>query len=72
MLDYILDYTDLYDMHERDQERRLRRHPKCEKCKERITDEHFFNIDGTFICGECLGDYISENFKVNTDDYLEE
>lgn len=69
---YIPDYTDLHAIHEREQERRLRRHPKCERCKERITDEHFYNIDGTFICGECLDDYISENFKVNTEDYMED
>ncbi len=69
---YIPDYTDLHAEHEREQERRLRKHPKCERCKERITDEKFYNIDGTFICKDCLDDYISENFKVNTEDYLED
>lgn len=71
-MEYIPDYTDLHREYEAEQERRLRRHPKCERCKERIVAEKFFNIDGTFICEDCLDDYINENFKVNTDDYLED
>lgn len=72
MYEYIPDYTEQHAMYEAEQERRLRKHPRCERCKERIVDEEFYNIDGTFICEECLDDYISEHFKVNTDDYMED
>lgn len=71
-MEYIPDYNDLFDEYEADQERRLRKYPRCERCKERIVDEEFYNIDGTFICEDCLDDYLSENFKVKTDDYMED
>lgn len=66
-MDYVPDYTDLHAEYEREQERRLERLPKCEVCGEPIVDEQFYNIEGTYICLECIND-----FKVNTDDYMED
>ena len=68
MSDYIPDYTDLHAEHEREQERRLEQYPKCDHCREPITDEKFYNIDGTFYHKECLD---SEYLK-DTEDYMEE
>ncbi len=68
MSEYIPDYTDLHDEYERDHESRLAKFPKCDYCGEPITDEHFYNIDGTFICETCLND----EFRKNTEDYMEE
>lgn len=68
MSEYIPDYTDLHAEYEREQERRLRKHPKCDHCRERITDEKFYNIDGTFYHTECLN---SEYLK-DTEDYMED
>lgn len=67
-MDYIPDYNELYSEYERQQERLLDKYPKCDNCEEPITDEHFYNIDGTFICEECMRNM----YRVDTDDYIEE
>lgn len=66
-MDYIPDYTEQHDMYEAAQERRLRKYPKCDCCGERIVEEKFYNIEGTYICENCISDYL-----VDTDDYLED
>ena len=66
-MDYIPDYTELHAMYEAEQERRIEKYPKCDCCGERILDDSFFNIEGTYICERCIDDY-----KVNTDDYVED
>jgi formylmethanofuran dehydrogenase subunit E len=68
MLDYILDYTDLHAEYEAEQERRLEKYPKCDCCGESITDDYFYNIDGTFICESCMRD----EYRKNTEDYMED
>jgi formylmethanofuran dehydrogenase subunit E len=65
---YIPDYNDLHDEYERKRESALDKYPKCDICGEPITDEFFYDIDGTFICEECL----KTEYRKNTDDYLED
>ena len=65
--DNIPDYTEQYEAYEAEQERRLRKHPKCDCCGERIVDDKFYNIEGTYICKVCIEDY-----EVDTEDYMEE
>ena len=67
-MDYIPDYNDLYDEYERERERRLEKYPKCDCCDNHITDEHFYNIDGTFICEACL----NSEYRKYTNDYIED
>lgn len=50
-----------------EKEDELERYPKCDCCDEIIQDEHFFIIDGEYICQNCLEEY----FKVRTEDYIE-
>ncbi len=66
-MDYIPDYNDLHDEYEREQESKLDRYPKCDCCGEPITDDYFYNIDGTFICETCL----NEEYRKNTEDYID-
>lgn len=66
-MDYIPDYTELHAAFEAEQERRIEKYPKCDCCGERILEDKFFNIEGTYICENCIDD-----FKVDTDDYLED
>ena len=66
-MDYIPDYTDLHAEYERDQERRLKKYPKCDCCHEPITADHFYNIDGTFICVTCM----ENEYKKLTEDYID-
>lgn len=67
-MSYIPDYTELHEEYEATQERRLEKLPKCDCCGEPIIDEYFYNIDGTFICEDCL---INE-YRKNTEDFMEE
>ena len=67
-MEYIPDYTDLYEEYEAEQESRLKRFPKCDCCGEPITDDYFYNIDGTYICETCMRD----EYRKNTDDYMED
>jgi formylmethanofuran dehydrogenase subunit E len=62
------DYNELYDAFEQDRENELEKYPKCDLCDEPITDEYFYNIDGTFICEECL----NSEYRIRVDDYIEE
>lgn len=64
----IPDYNDLYDEYEAEQERKLSKLPKCDCCGEPITDDYFYNIDGTYICEGCL----ERDYRKKTDDYIEE
>jgi formylmethanofuran dehydrogenase subunit E len=67
-MDYVPDYTDLYEEHERDQERRLKKYPKCDCCDEPITDDYFYDIDGTYFCERCL----KAEYRKKTEDYMED
>lgn len=55
----------------RDQDEYLRKRPKCARCKVRIEDDHFFDMDGAYICKECIDDYLFDNYRVRTSDYME-
>ncbi len=66
-MDYIPDYTDLHAEYERDQERRLKKYPRCDCCRQHITDDYFYNINGLFAHEECL----KAEYRVNTEDYIE-
>ena len=65
--DYIPDYTDLFDQHEAEQQRRIDRLPKCDCCDEPVTDEYFYEINSDVICEECL----KTHFRKLVDDYIE-
>ena len=67
MSDYIPDYNDLFEEFEEEQSRKEERFPKCDCCGKRITTVKFFNVEGTYICPECIEDFI-----VDTEDYMEE
>lgn len=66
-MDYTPDYTDLHAEYDARQQRQEEKYPKCDCCGGRITTDKFFNVEGTYICLECIND-----FKVNTDDYMED
>lgn len=53
--------------HDAEQQSKLDRLPKCDICGEPILDEYFYNIDGTYICEECL----KSEYRKCTDDYME-
>lgn len=66
MSEYIPDYNDLFDQFEEEEAQKEERFPKCDCCGKRITTKRFFNVEGTYICPECIEDFI-----VDTEDYME-
>lgn len=67
MSDYIPDYTDMFNEYDARQQAQEKKYPKCDCCGDRIVDDKFYNIEGTYICKTCI-----EDFKVDTDDYINE
>lgn len=67
MSDYIPDYTDMFNEYEARQQAQEEKYPKCDCCGGRITTDKFFNVEGTYICLDCI-----EDFKVDTDEYMED
>lgn len=63
----IPDNYDMWESHDRKQERRRSDLPVCDYCGEPIQEEHFFYINGECFCEDCL----NNNFRKNTDDYLD-
>ena len=61
------DYNDFFNDHEDRLERELRRRPVCECCKEHIQDEKFYYICDTYICLDCIDEFLED-----TDNYLSE
>lgn len=56
-----------FDRYDREQQAELDKLPKCDICGKPITDDYFYNIDGTYICESCLND----EYRKKTEDYME-
>lgn len=56
---------DRYDMVQARRETRL---PVCDKCKKRIYDDIYFEIEGEILCEKCVHD----RYARSTEDYLED
>lgn len=48
------DNYDLWEQHQREQDKLLERLPKCADCGEPIQSEQYFDFDGCFYCEDCL------------------
>lgn len=53
--------------HDAEQQKKLDRLPVCDGCDNTITDDAYYDIDGTILCQECL----DSNHKKYTDDFIE-
>jgi formylmethanofuran dehydrogenase subunit E len=61
---------DIYDRHceyEAEEERWLSKRPKCDCCGNPITDDTFYDINGEYLCEECMND----RYLVCTDNYID-
>ncbi len=59
-----------FNSYERAQEKALARCPVCVCCKERIQEDELYDFDGELVCPECVRDYINDNFKHDTSNYI--
>lgn len=57
-----------FAMHDREQERQMKRLPVCDnpKCKKRIYDDIYFEIDGEILCEKCM----ILRYGKRTEDYI--
>ncbi len=46
-----------WEWHERGLEQRLKHRPVCEYCDNPVQDDHYYDIDGTLVCQDCLDAY---------------
>lgn len=60
------DNFDMWETHEREQERRLAELPVCDICGKPIQDEHYYLINDENVCPECL----DNEFRKETEDYI--
>ena len=60
------DNYSLWERREREQERWLAKLPVCCECENPIQDEAFYEINGEYVCSDCL----ETNHKKWTDDYI--
>ena len=63
----IPDVYDLWEAHERDQERQLSKRPVCGYCDQSIQDDFYFEIEGETTCESCL----NKHFKKNVSDHID-
>ncbi len=63
----IPDNYDLWEAHERDQQRQLERLPICADCGEPVQDDHFYLINDEVICPNCL----EAGYRKEVEDYVE-
>ena len=57
-----------FERHDAEQQKMLKKLPKCVHCGEPIQDEHLYDIDGELFCEECM----KEIFRKSTELYIEE
>lgn len=63
---------DLWEAHDREQYKWEQSRPVCDVCGEHIQDEYLFEIDGNYVCEECLVDYMKEHYQKATEDCVTE
>lgn len=56
-----------FERHDAEQERWLKRRPRCYHCNQHIQDETAYCINDEWICDECL----VEHYQKYIDDYIE-
>ena len=57
--------------HDSEQEKARERCPKCSCCREHIQEDELYDFDGELVCPECVDEYINDNFKKRTSNYID-
>ena len=65
---YVPDNYDAWEAHQAEQDKLLKKLPKCSECHQPIQEDLCYNFDGDLICEDCL----EKNHKVSTEDYIVE
>ena len=60
------DNYSMWQAYDRAHEQARQRLPVCDKCRERIDEDNYFDIGGEILCEDCL----IEKYRKNTEDYI--
>lgn len=60
------DALDMWERHDAEQQKELKKLPVCEYCGEPIQEDHYFDFGDEVICESCLNGY----FRKAVDDYV--
>lgn len=71
MSNYVPDNYDLWEQHDREQERQLAKLPRCCSCDSPITDEYGYDWGDGLFCWNCAEEWLREQ-AVDIDDLMEE
>ena len=65
----IPDNYDLWEANDRENERKRARLPVCDnrKCRRQIDGEHFYEIEGDYLCEKCM----ILRYRRNVEDYIQ-
>lgn len=55
-----------WEWHDRQQEKATQQLPVCDRCRERIDEDYYFDIGGEILCEDCL----IEKYRKWTEDYI--
>lgn len=61
-----------WDRHCEEEARYLANRQLCNYCEEPIAEDSCYEIDGQYICEDCLKDYMNEHYRVSTPVYDDE
>lgn len=56
-----------FDRWDADEQKALKKLPKCEYCGETIMDDHLYDFNGDIMCETCL----KEHFRKPVENYME-
>ena len=62
----MIDNYKAWEYAERERERRLEMLPTCEKCRERIQDDDYYDVDGEILCEACM----KRKYRRKTEDLI--
>ena len=60
------DNYSMWQAYDRAHEQARKQLPVCDRCREPIDDDNYFDIDGEILCYYCL----IEKYRKNTEDYI--
>ena len=61
-----------FDAWDSEREEKMDKLLTCECCGEPLQDDYLYDFDGDLVCEECMLDYVRENFRKKTEDYMED
>lgn len=62
---YVPDVLDLFEACEARAEKERRKAPICDYCYEVVQDDHYYDINGDFLCQDCLDHFYRKEVELD-------